>query len=141
MSSTATYPAIDTAVLIRVRNRLIEYLEVAASFDEQREYQRKSPETNVPMEVVHQWEDWLTDDWQQRYTSPPFSEAELAAMTSYQRVVDPLANGLIDGVHAPLAELEILCAMPAWQELRQAAADALAVFMLRGKLPEQAKIQ
>jgi len=135
MSSLTTHPAIDAAVLLRVRNRLIEYLEVAASFDEQREYQRRAPGVNVAGEVLHQWEDWLTEDWPQRYAGPIFSEAERAAMTAYHAVVDPLAKGAV----APSLSLEQVQELPQWQGLRAAAENTLAVFMQRGKLPEPAQ--
>ncbi|HTD06386.1 hypothetical protein [Undibacterium sp.] len=135
MSSATIYPVIDPVVLLRVRNHIIEYLEVAASFDEQREYQRKSPGVNVPAEVLHQWEDWLTEDWQQRYTGPAFSDAERLAMLKYQQIIAPLADGALE----PLPALEHLHAMPQWLGLRAAATEILAVFMLRGKLPERAQ--
>lgn len=41
----------------RVRNRIIEYLELAASFKEQLAYERNAPIANVAHEVINQWED------------------------------------------------------------------------------------
>ncbi|MES2102961.1 MAG: hypothetical protein V4634_03020 [Pseudomonadota bacterium] len=135
MSTPTVHPAIDPAVLFRVRQHVIEYLDLAASFDEQRAYQRRSPGVNVPGEVLHQWEDWLTEDWQQRYADPAFSDGERAAMLAYHQIIVPLANGAVDSSQ----ELEYLCGTPLWQGLRAAAAEALAIFMVRGQLPAQAQ--
>ena len=41
----------------RIRNNIIEYLELAASVDEKRAYERNVPITQVPDEVINQWED------------------------------------------------------------------------------------
>ena len=46
----------------RVRNRVIEYLELAASFQEQQEYERNAPIAHIPYEVINQWEDWVHQD-------------------------------------------------------------------------------
>jgi hypothetical protein len=45
----------------RVRNRIIEYLELAASFEEQRRYEQDVPIAYVPYEVINQWGDqvWI----------------------------------------------------------------------------------
>ncbi|MFZ6645178.1 hypothetical protein ACO0LO_05635 [Undibacterium sp. TJN25] len=134
-AASTSYPAIEPAVLQRVRQHIIEYLEIAASFDEQRAYQARSPEINVPAEVLHQWEDWLTDEWQTRYADPVFSDEERAAMMEYHHIIDPLANGAIDTSPG----LEQLCGMAHWQALRREAETILGVFMVRGKLKEQAK--
>lgn len=39
----------------RIRNRIIEYLELASSF----EAQQHAPIAHVPNEVINQWEDWV----------------------------------------------------------------------------------
>ncbi|MES2072133.1 MAG: hypothetical protein V4488_17390 [Pseudomonadota bacterium] len=129
------HPAIDAAILLRVRAHIIEYLELAASFDQQRAYQRTAPELNVPNEILHQWGDWVAEDWAQRYTAPVFSEHERVAMADYQRMLD----SLIEKAPATAPTLEQLFDQPAWQALRSKAAEVLAVFMQRGKLPEQAE--
>jgi hypothetical protein len=41
----------------RIRNRIIEYLELAASFEAQREYEQGVPIAHIPYEVISQWED------------------------------------------------------------------------------------
>ncbi len=43
----------------RVRNRVIEYLELAASPGEQRRYEAAVPLVHVPNELINQWEDWV----------------------------------------------------------------------------------
>ena len=42
----------------RVRNRVMEYLELVSSFDEQRAHESDVPIATVPAEVFNQWEDW-----------------------------------------------------------------------------------
>lgn len=41
----------------RVRNRIIEYVELASSFEAQQEYERDVPIAHIPYEVINQWED------------------------------------------------------------------------------------
>jgi hypothetical protein len=41
----------------RVRNRIIEYLELAASLAAQADYDSAVPIAHVPYEVINQWED------------------------------------------------------------------------------------
>lgn len=47
----------------RIRNRVIEYLELASSFDNQSAYQAAVPYIHVPNEIINQWEDWVDPDW------------------------------------------------------------------------------
>jgi hypothetical protein len=45
-----------------VRIRIIEYLELASSFEAQQEYERDVPVAHVPYEIINQWEDWVHKD-------------------------------------------------------------------------------
>jgi hypothetical protein len=46
----------------RVRNRIIEYLELASSFETQQGYERDVPIAHISYEVISQWEDWVHKD-------------------------------------------------------------------------------
>lgn len=125
----------ERVVQQRVRNRIIEYLELASSFESQREYQEVAP-VHVPHEVVNQWEDWVRspDD---PLGEPVFSSAERAAVRAFHRVWQSVA----DSTPRRLPDLEVLFGSPEWQLLRQAAADALAIFAVRGPLSEEDEIE
>jgi len=43
----------------RVRNRVIEYLELTSSLAAQADYEKSVPIAYVPYEVINQWEDQL----------------------------------------------------------------------------------
>jgi hypothetical protein len=118
--------------LRRVRNRIIEYLELASSFEAQRQLQAAAPAMSAADEVLNQWEDWVTPDWKQHFTEPVFSAEERNGIAQFARVWREIA----DGAPHPLPRLETLLATPNWQSLQRAAAALLAVFLLRGRSDE-----
>jgi hypothetical protein len=79
-------------LLQRIRNRIIEYLELAASADEQRDYERRVPIAHVPNEMINQWEDWVNGDDLDRYGPPVFSEDERRALRSFNSVLLAVAD-------------------------------------------------
>jgi len=122
-------------VLQRVRNRIIEYLALASSFDAQSQYQAIAP-VDVPQEVINQWRDWVQPGWAAAFTEPVFSQLERDALSAFDRAWAQVVTITPD----PLPDLESLFQTPEWQRLRSAAADALAVFAVRGPLSEQQEI-
>lgn len=54
----------------RVRNRIIEYLELVASFADQRTYQASVPYVSASNEVICGWEDWFMVGNPERYGPP-----------------------------------------------------------------------
>lgn len=118
-------------VLQRVRNRIIEYLELAGSFAHQREYQSRAP-VNVANEVINQWEDWVRGPRDPAFVAPVFSTSEQDAVAQFHHIWNVVA----DDTPNPLPELEALFDTAEWQRLRDAAVVALRVFLIRGKLPE-----
>lgn len=122
----------DTATLIRIRNRIIEYLELAASHEEQTAYQTAAPHIHVPNEVINRWEDWVRPDWQRYMTAPVFSLAEIEAIAAFHSSWDAVASATPD----PLPSLGALTGTEQWQRLAKAATSALEVFQIRGYLPE-----
>ena len=127
----------DRLVAQRIRNRVIEYLEMAASYEDQREYERNVPIAHIPSEVINQWEDNFPRGLH-HYASDreAYTPDEFAALESFADVWRSTADAVPDD-WPTLAEAQ---AMPEWSQLRQGAVKALAVFMRRGKLPEDDEV-
>jgi hypothetical protein len=123
-------------MLQRVRNRLIEYLEVAASFQAQQAFLEQSPDLDVPNEIIQQWSDWVSPDWRKELLAPVFSEDELLAISQFQTIWQAISQDLVQ----PLPPLAILQHSPLWEKLRQSAQHTLLIFMSRGLLSED-KVQ
>lgn len=122
----------DLVVNNRIRNQIIEYLELASSFDEQAEYQLAVPHINVPNEIINQWEDWVTEDWRRNVTEPVFSKEEVMAVGKFYLAWDAVAAATPN----PLPPLEVLWTSSEWQLLATSAEEALIVFQARGPTPE-----
>jgi hypothetical protein len=117
----------------RIRNRIIEYFELAASNDDQLAYEKNVPIAHVPYEVINQWEDWVPAGPSKAVNDPSvFSAAELQEMQDFQLVWESTAAAVPDD-YPHLSDVQ---ALPAWDQLRQQAKRALRVFEVRGKLPE-----
>lgn len=121
----------------RIRNRIIEYLELASSFEAQHAYQRDTI-AFVPAEMIDQWEDWNPVDqsrWPGRLAEP-YSSDEIEAMHTFH------AEWLwvVEHTPRPLPDLAAVQDDPAWDRLRQAAAAALSAFESRGRLPEDREV-
>lgn len=113
----------------RIRNRIIEYLELAGSFEAQREYDRAAP-IHVPYEVINQWQDWIPSlPWD---LSDVYSAAEIEALENVQRVWADAADAVPDDYPT----LDSVQRLPAWQRLRDEACAALEIFARRGRLSE-----
>ena len=116
-------------LLQRVRNHLIDYLEVAASFEAQRSFQENSPDLDVPNEIIQQWSDWVSPEWEKELVAPVFSEDELIAIRQFQTIWQAIAQDLVQ----PLPTLPILQHSPLWEKLRTCAEQTLSIFMTRGR--------
>jgi hypothetical protein len=117
----------------RIRNRVIEYFEVAASFDAQQKYARDVPIAHVPYEVINQWEDWVWKDPRSDPDLPTvYAADEVEALRQYQSVWDVACRAVSDD----FPSLDQVQALPEWEQLRQAAESALGVFARRGRMPE-----
>lgn len=126
----------DRIVLQRVRNRIIEYLDWSSSFDQQVDYQAAATYVNVPNEVINQWEDWVYPNWREHLIAPTFSPEEIDAIGQFYVVWDAVAAQTPD----PLPILPVLHATAEWTRLALAAAEALAVFQVRGILAEDEEV-
>lgn len=123
----------ERVIAQRMRNRMIEALDLAASFDKQLEYEANVPIAHVPSEVICWWEDsFMGPEYADRYELPVYTPEEVAAMVRFHAVWDRVCEDL----PGPLSPLRELFELEPWQRLRDAAAEALAVFMRRGKFSE-----
>jgi hypothetical protein len=122
----------DRVVQQRIRNRVIDYLQLASSFEEQREYAATAP-VNIPYEVINQWEDWVSEDPRTAEEhSDVYSGEEIEALGRVHTVWEAAAAQLPDD-YPSILEAQ---ALPAWEALRVEAENALAVFMQHGRMPE-----
>ena len=127
----------DQVALQRVRNRIIEYLELASSFDAQLHYQSAAPLIHVPSELVNQYEDWVADESSiEGWGAPVFSSRELSALKRFHQTWGAVA----ETTPGRLPPIEVTIQLPAWGELRAAAERTLGVFQSRGRLPEDCEI-
>lgn len=116
----------------RMRNRVIEYLELAGSFDAQRTYDSHRM-VNVAYEVINQWEDCVPNaPWEDEPIEAVYSPNEIEAMAQFHRVWTRAATAIPSG-YPDLSDVQVL---PEWSELQDQAQRALAVFLTRGKMPE-----
>lgn len=120
----------------RVRNRIIEYLELASSFEQQVDYQRNVPIANVPAEMVEQWADQVHGDPRASEQADVYSAAEVKALGDFSAVW----RDVVERTPNPLPAIEEMIGLPVWEELRVAAASALASFQKRGTMPEDVEV-
>lgn len=121
----------------RVRNRIIEYLELTSSFEAQRAYRERVPIADMPSEIINQWEDWVPAPPQHANWDPVvYSADELKAMDAFHATWDRTATA----TPSELPTLDEAQSLVEWRELRDAAAAASAVFNRRGPLPEDREI-
>jgi hypothetical protein len=122
----------------RIRNRIIEYLEIAASTEEQRDYERRVPIAQVPNEMINMWEDVVHADNWDWYSRPVFSIEESEAIRAFHDVWLAVA----DETPEPMPHtIELLIGTPAWNRLMVAARDTLQVLSLRGRFDEETEEQ
>ena len=117
----------------RLRNRQIEALELASSWPAQLKYQNEAPEVSVPSEVINQCDDVFHGD-QSQLSGPLYSQSEEIALRKYSCVL----NDVCQKTPASLPALQEVFKLSAWQELKDAAKEALDVMMVRGPFSEDA---
>lgn len=123
----------------RIRNRYIEYFELASSEAELLDYQTKVP-VNVFLELISQWEDWSPrpGETPMRTWFPltVYSEEEVVEILRFHSVWDAVSRSTLQGID----RVEEYFALPEWQLLKSAAVAALATFSKRGRLSEDEEI-
>lgn len=112
----------------RIRNRIIELLEIMTSFSEQ--------EKLGADEVVNMWQDWVDDERLHNYIEPVFSTEEQCSLakfnTTWQEVTDRFPQ-FMPGI----ADLRT---NKDWLHMMHEANTTLQSFNLRGKLSEEIEI-
>lgn len=98
----------------RIRNRIIAYLQMASSFDAQRDFDRDTI-AYIPNEMIELWADWNPVDesrWPGRLAAP-YSAEEIAAMRAFHEKWE----WVIAHTPNPLPELTEVQQLPAWERL------------------------
>jgi hypothetical protein len=120
----------ERVVMQRMRNNILDCLELASSFEEQRKFQSRAPGLNVPTEVLDLWWACVSDDWRQSYGPPVFTEIELEAIACF----DTIQKGVSNSTPDPMPPLAEMLGWRQWEQLRAAAEIAAGVFAVRGRL-------
>jgi hypothetical protein len=117
----------------RLRNRIIEHLDLVASAEKQLAYQQAAPIAHVSDELFNAWGDWVADEATiDEFQAPIFSLEEQQAVRVFNAQVDAVARK----TPQELPYITSFIDTPAWRELSASASAALAVFMVRGFGPE-----
>src|SRR4051794_32824743 len=81
--------------LQRIRNRVIEDSETAASYEQQRRYQEAVPFVNVVTEIVCMWgDDHVPQGWQSWFLPPVFTPEEIEAVARFDKMLHAVADAL-----------------------------------------------
>ena len=117
----------------RIRNRIMEYLQLVSSAAQQKDYQRRVPDVNVPTELICSWEDWMpVEEGAQGFAPPVYSDEECEAIKRYGRAWEVVAAA----TPGETPSLEEFIGTPEWRRLKQTAEEALSVFQRRGVFEE-----
>jgi hypothetical protein len=114
----------------RVRNRIIEWLEVVAA------YQVDPPPYDLN-EILNQWQDWnATPASVERYPQPVYTHEEARSLVSvgvaWSEFCEATPNRIVhEGEHL---------SKPEWAKLVAASNGALSVLCLRGRLSEESAV-
>ncbi len=110
----------------RIRNRRIEWLEIAAADD-------GDPWPSGLGSLVNHWFDWNPDaPALADYPPPIYTPGEAEALVAMGHAV----NALCDATPSPLVDDAAARAMPEWAHAMAAARHALTEMSTRGRLPE-----
>ena len=112
----------------RIRNRIIEVLEIMASYDKQERFGGD--------ELLNLWEDWVDEERLGSYREPVFTLPEQEQLSKVQHFWLLAAENTPN----PLPDISELMSNDDWAALQVSASDALAVFSFRGKFSEEREI-
>ena len=118
----------DKLLKQRLRNRIIEVLEITSSPEEQKKC--------GPEEVINLWEDFVDEEKILFYDEPVFSFEEINEIRRYHNTWNYVCDNTPDRIKSIEDATKIDC----WVELQKEAAIALQVFMRRGKFVEEYEI-
>ncbi len=123
-------PSPDT-IQRRVRNRIIEYLELVCDKSTQLRLQAEVPYVSMVNELINMWEDWVPYHPKGHYAGNVFSAEEEDSMIRYHSIWDSVAERIV-----LVSSLDEFVEMEEYDELTEAAERTLSVFMKRGKMSE-----
>jgi hypothetical protein len=121
----------------RIRNRVIESLELAGSFDQQDQYRAIVPFVNVAYEVINGFGDVVPSDPRtDAGILSVYTASEVTALGAFydawRIATQALPDNFPSNAHAQ--------SLPEWIEMRAVAHVALAVFELRGRMSEDREV-
>ena len=114
------------AIELQIRENIIGSLELAASFEEQIDYQKNVPIADVPAEVLCQWGGLAHPKFLDSMNREIYSEGEIKAVHDFQLVFEHTCASLPNQLPA----LQVLFENQFWKGLRNAAVLALKEFRL-----------
>lgn len=121
----------STAIVVsqRIRNRLIEYLEMVVDY-------RSDPPPFDMNEVLNQWEDWVQQPLAADAWGPPtYMPEEVVCLMQ----VNTAWNSLCDATPQNIDDERTLLESAEWATFETAAGVALGRMRLRGRLAEETK--
>jgi hypothetical protein len=116
----------------RIRNRLIEYLEMLIAYE-------AGPCTYDLNEVINQWEDWNPTPHSQacQFPAPTYTGSEAALLS----LVAEAWENLCVATPQNISSLSEVIRAPQWRSLITAADSALHELRSRGKLSEEPEVE
>lgn len=95
----------------RIRNRIMGYLQLVSSAAQQKDYQRRVPDVNVPTEFICSWENWVpVEERAQGFGPPVYSAEECEAIERFGRTWEAVAAATPE----EMASLEEFIGTPEW---------------------------
>ena len=116
----------------RIRNRLIEYLEMLITYE-------AGPRTVDLNEVINQWEDWNPPAHSQdsQFPEPTYTRSEAALLS----LVAEAWEAFCVATPQNISSLSEVVRAPQWRSLVAAADSALHELLRRGKLSEESEVE
>ena len=112
----------------RIRNRIIEVLQIYASLDNQKIFGSS--------EVVNLWDDWVDVERLKNYTEPVFSSHEQRGISEFHKNWMQICDNTPD----EMPNIDELMINQEWLQLVNSAKEALTILMIRGVLSEDKEI-
>ena len=123
----------NSLVYQRIRNRVIEHLDLLMDRDAQLEYQERVPFVHVSHQLIELWCDVVDPEAsKEQFPLGLYDAAERSELSEFNRVFLDVLHSTPD----PLPAIAEFQQSKAWGELRDAAEKTHAVMMKRGALSE-----
>ncbi len=125
----------EIVVSQRIRNRIMEYFDLASSKEALFEYQDNVKSVNILNELANQWEDWFSIEGFKKgwYVEPTYTKEECDALLSYHKLWDRV----FDELPAEIETIEQFVNSNWWTRVQEKSKSGLAIFMKRGYFNEE----